>query len=116
MYELKKSWKSNTFPLTYYSAGANISITSITCYTNKGGNVMDKDVSEHYSHNGRYLGTLKVGTKGQILISKEVRDFFGIHIGELLVLLADKDKGIALQKMDGCNEAFQMAFQKEDKE
>lgn len=111
-----KSKKSNTFLLTFYSSGANISITSNTCYTNKGGNVMDKDVSEHYSHNGRYLGTLKVGTKGQILISKEVRDFFGIHIGELLVLLADKDKGIALQKMDGCNEAFQMAFQKEDKE
>ena len=58
---------------------------------------MDRDVTEHYSHNGRYLGTLKVGTKGQILIPKEVRDFFGIHIGELLVLLADKDKGIALQ-------------------
>ena len=77
---------------------------------------MDRDVTEHYSHNGLYLGTLKVGTKGQILIPKEVRDFFGIHIGELLVLLADKDKGIALQKMDGCNEAFQMAFQKEDKE
>ena len=61
---------------------------------------MNRDVTEHYSHNGRYLGTLKVGTKGQILIPKEVRDFFGIHIGELLVLLADKDKGIALQKMD----------------
>ena len=77
---------------------------------------MNKDIAEHYSHNGRYLGTLKVGAKGQILIPKEVRDFFGIHIGELLVLLADKDKGIALQKMDGCNEAFQMAFQfeKED--
>ena len=52
---------------------------------------MNRDVTEHYSHNGRYLGTLKVGTKGQILIPKEVRDFFGIHIGELLVLLADKD-------------------------
>lgn len=75
---------------------------------------MDKDINEHYSHNGRYLGTIKVGLKGQILIPKEVRDFFQIHIGELLVLLADKDKGIALQKMDGCDEAFQMAFQKED--
>lgn len=39
---------------------------------------MDRDVTEHYSHNGRYLGTLKVGTKGQILIPKEVRDFFGM--------------------------------------
>jgi len=75
---------------------------------------MDRNVNEHYSHNGRYLGTLKVGAKGQILIPKEVRDFFHIHIGELLVLLADKEQGIALQKMDGCSEAFQMAFKKED--
>lgn len=79
---------------------------------------MNKDIAEHYSHNGRYLGALKVGAKGQILIPKEGSDFFGIHIGELLVLLAEKDKGIALQKVDGCNEAFQMAFQfeKEDEE
>lgn len=76
---------------------------------------MNRDVTEHYSHNGRYLGTLKVGTKGQILIPKEVRDFFGIHIGELLVLLADKNKGIALQKMDGCNEAFQWHFKRRTK-
>lgn len=77
---------------------------------------MNKNINKHYSHNGRYLGTLKVGVKGQILIPKEVRDFFYIHIGELLVLLADKEKGIALQKMDGCDEAFQMAFQKEEEE
>lgn len=76
---------------------------------------MGETINEHYSHSGRYLGTLKVGIKGQILIPKEVRDFFHIHIGELLVLLADKEQGIALQKMDGCSEAFQMAFKKEDK-
>lgn len=75
---------------------------------------MDKSINEHYSHNGHYLGTIKVAVKGQILIPKEVRDFFQIRIGELLVLLADKDQGIALQKMDGCDEAFRMAFQKED--
>lgn len=76
--------------------------------------MMSEVINEHYSHNGRYLGTLKVGIKGQIIIPKEVRDFFHIHIGELLVLLADKEKGIALQKMDGCDEAFKMAFQEEE--
>ncbi|MBP3041206.1 AbrB/MazE/SpoVT family DNA-binding domain-containing protein [Bacillaceae bacterium Marseille-Q3522] len=73
---------------------------------------MGKDtVNEHDYHNGRYIGTLKVGAKGQIIIPKDVRDLFHIHIGELLLLLADKDRGIALQKMDDCDEAFKMAFQ-----
>lgn len=68
-------------------------------------------VSESFYHNGRYLGTLKVGSKGQIIVPKDVRDLFHIRIGELLLLLADKDRGIAIQKMEGCDEAFKMAFQ-----
>lgn len=76
---------------------------------------MDNTINQHYLHSGHYLGTLKVGIKGQILIPKEVRVSFHIHTGELLVLLADKEQGIALQKMEGCSEAFQMAFKKEEK-
>ncbi|MBA4603093.1 AbrB/MazE/SpoVT family DNA-binding domain-containing protein [Thermoactinomyces mirandus] len=49
---------------------------------------------------GKYVGTAKVGTKGQIVIPKEIRDLFGIEPGETLLLLADIERGIAVMKAD----------------
>lgn len=46
---------------------------------------------------GKYLATVKIGPKGQIVIPKEVRDMFGLNAGESLLLMADKGQGIALQ-------------------
>ena len=46
---------------------------------------------------GKYLATVKIGPKGQIVISKEVRDMFALHAGDALLLMADKNQGIALQ-------------------
>lgn len=46
---------------------------------------------------GKYLTTVKIGPKGQIVIPKEVRDMFGLDSGDSLVLMADKTQGIALQ-------------------
>ena len=45
---------------------------------------------------GKYMGSVKVGSKGQIVIPKEVRDMFGITAGDTLILLADAQKGIAI--------------------
>jgi looped-hinge helix DNA binding domain, AbrB family len=47
---------------------------------------------------GKYIGSVKVGPKGQIVIPKEVREMFGISVGDTLVLLADAQKGIALER------------------
>lgn len=47
----------------------------------------------------RYMSTLTIGAKGQIVIPKEIRDMFGLSAGDSLVILADKKRGIALQKM-----------------
>ncbi|HOV97838.1 MAG TPA: AbrB/MazE/SpoVT family DNA-binding domain-containing protein [Fervidobacterium sp.] len=51
----------------------------------------------------KYMSSVKVGPKGQIVIPKEVRDMFGIEFGDTLILLADTQKGIAIQKMDVFN-------------
>lgn len=48
----------------------------------------------------KFLWTTKVTSKGQIVIPKEARDVFGINEGDTLLLLGDKDKGIAIAKYD----------------
>lgn len=45
---------------------------------------------------GKYISTVKVGEKGQIVIPKAARDMFGIESGDTLVLMADKRRGIAI--------------------
>ncbi|MEG6566345.1 AbrB/MazE/SpoVT family DNA-binding domain-containing protein [Thermoanaerobacterium saccharolyticum] len=49
--------------------------------------------------NSKYMSSVKVGPKGQIVIPKEVRDMFGIESGDTLILLADAQKGIAIERM-----------------
>jgi AbrB family looped-hinge helix DNA binding protein len=48
--------------------------------------------------NERLMNTVKVGEKGQIVIPKEIRDLLGIKTGDSLLILADKDRGIAIPK------------------
>lgn len=50
---------------------------------------------------GKHIfGTVKVGTKGQIVIPKEARDVFNIHPGDSLLMLGDEQQGIALVKQE----------------
>ena len=49
----------------------------------------------------KFLSTVRVGDKGQIVIPKEVREMFEIEPGDNLMLLADKDRGIAIVAFDG---------------
>ena len=49
---------------------------------------------------GQYMSSVKVGPKGQIVIPKEVRDLFQIQPGDTLMLLADREKGIAIERYD----------------
>ena len=48
----------------------------------------------------KYIGVCKVGEKGQIVIPKEARQMFDIKPGDSIVVLCDKNKGIALMKAD----------------
>ena len=48
----------------------------------------------------KFVGISKVGEKGQTVIPKEVRQMFDIQPGDSLVVLCDKEKGIALIKAE----------------
>ena len=48
----------------------------------------------------KFVGIAKVGEKGQIVIPKEARDMFDIKPGDTVVVLCDKNKGMAILKTD----------------
>jgi len=57
-------------------------------------------VLEGEMNKDKYVGICKVGEKGQIVIPKEVRNMFDIKSGDSIIVLCDKNKGIALVKSD----------------
>jgi AbrB family looped-hinge helix DNA binding protein len=50
------------------------------------------------------FGSVKVGERGQIVIPKEAREIFGIRQGDILLVLGDVERGIALVKADAIQE------------
>lgn len=44
----------------------------------------------------RFMATVTLGAKGQIVIPKKARDMFNLKSGDTLLLLADSERGIAL--------------------
>ena len=66
---------------------------------------MDMKVPE-----GKFISTVKVGEKGQIVIPKGARDIFGIQPGDTLLLLADTEQGIAIVQNKGFLDFAQAIF------
>lgn len=54
-------------------------------------------------NNQRFLGTAKVGDRGQIVIPKEARDLFGIQPGDTLLILGESETGLIVSKPDVLN-------------
>lgn len=48
----------------------------------------------------KFIVSVKVGPKGQITIPKEAREMFDIKEGETLMVLGEKNRGIAILKAD----------------
>lgn len=48
----------------------------------------------------KFIWTTKLTSKGQIVLPKQAREVFGFKEGDTLILLGDKQKGIAIAKYD----------------
>lgn len=67
-------------------------------------------MADNKSKNDKFVGSVKVGPKGQIVIPKEARDMLNINTGDTLVLLADANQGIAVQKYEVYESFFEQVF------
>ena len=64
----------------------------------------------------RVLGTAKVGDRGQIVIPKEAREFFGIAPGDTLLILGKNETGLIVTKPETLNDLATQIFQSVEKE
>ena len=59
----------------------------------------------------RIFGTAKVGDRGQIVIPKEAREFFGIEPGDTLLILGRSETGLIVSKPETLNNLANEIFQ-----
>ena len=45
---------------------------------------------------GKNAWTVKIGEKGQFVIPKEARDMLGVKPGDTILVLGDKERGLAI--------------------
>ncbi|MBQ1459672.1 MAG: AbrB/MazE/SpoVT family DNA-binding domain-containing protein [Oscillospiraceae bacterium] len=57
-----------------------------------------------------FMSAVKIGPKGQIVIPKEAREMFGLEPGDMVVLMADKKKGIAMQTIESLSPMLRGVF------
>lgn len=46
----------------------------------------------------KFIVSVKVGPKGQITVPKEAREMFDIKVGDTLMIMGDKARGLAIVK------------------
>lgn len=84
-----------------------ISMKSMFCITFQKGVNINMDKPE-----GKYAWTVTVGTKGQIVLPKEAREVFDINPGDTLIILGDKQQGMAIPLKNQFSEFFGKIFKK----
>jgi len=76
-------------------------------------------VSKHILGKGtsrRVFGTAKVGDRGQIVIPKEAREFFGIEPGDTLLILGKAETGLIVTKPETLDDLASRIFYTVEKE
>ena len=64
----------------------------------------------------KVFGTAKVGDRGQIVIPKEAREFFGIEPGDTLLILGKTETGLIVTRPETLNDLANQIFDSVDKE
>ncbi len=64
----------------------------------------------------KVFGTAKVGDRGQIVIPKEAREFFGIEPGDTLLILGKSQTGLIVTKPETLNDLANQIFQSVENE
>ena len=64
----------------------------------------------------RIFGTAMVGDRGQIVIPKEAREFFGIEPGDTLLILGKAETGLISTKQETLNDLASRIFNSVEKE
>lgn len=64
----------------------------------------------------RVFGTAKVGDRGQIVIPKEARAFFGIEPGDTLLILGKTQTGLIITKPETLNDLANEIFRSVENE
>ena len=59
---------------------------------------------------GKYAWMVKIGEKGQFVIPKEAREIFGLQPGDEILVLGDKERGIAILPKDKQQDAMKQVF------
>ena len=59
---------------------------------------------------GKFAWMVKIGEKGQFVIPKEARELFDLNPGEEILVLGDKEKGLAILPRDKQQEYIEKIF------
>ena len=62
------------------------------------------------------FGTARVGDRGQIVIPKDAREFYGIKPGDTLLILGKAQTGLIVTKPDALNDLANQIFKTIDNE
>ena len=73
--------------------------------------LVDEMVAPRKEKTKHLFGSVKVGERGQVVIPKEAREIFGIRPGDILLVLGDVERGIALVKADTLQEFARMILE-----
>jgi len=64
----------------------------------------------------KFMTTVRIGPKGQIVIPKEARTVFGIQPGDTLLVLGDEKNGLLVTPPDVMHDVARQIFQNLEEE
>ena len=64
----------------------------------------------------KFMSTVRIGPKGQIVIPKEAREFFNIRPGDTLLILGSESQGLVVSRPEVLDRVAQEILQSSEEE